>query len=180
MENLITLSFYSLCGYISMMWLWFWFWFLTLSESNFSYCALLISIFIIFAHQISISVEFLFIPYVFLLSKFQKHLLLPVKCMRKQKKTFHLISIISENNVVGVLHWFFFSFFGLSPNDVTNIMGVVQFNFERVSGWSSNVTHSLLWFEITFEFVFLYSSTCIFSDYFMNWISIVLNENLHV
>ena len=96
------------------------------------------------------------------------------------KKTFHLISIISENNVVGVLHWFFFSFFGLSPNDVTNIMGVVQFNFERVSGWSSNVTHSLKWVGIIFEFVFLFSSTCIFSDYFLNIHFIVLNENLHV
>ena len=30
------------------------------------------------------------------------------------KKTFHLISIISENNVVGVLHWFFF-FFRIIP-----------------------------------------------------------------
>ena len=62
----------------------------------------------------------------------------------------------------------FFSFFGLSPNDVTNIMGVVQFNFERVSGWSSNVTHSLKWVGIIFEFVFLFSFTCIFSDYFFN------------
>ena len=62
----------------------------------------------------------------------------------------------------------FFSFFGLSPNDVTNIMGVVQFNFERVSGWSSNVTHSLKWIGIISEFVFLFSSTCIFSDYFFN------------
>ena len=97
--------------------------------------------------------------------------------MRKQKKTFHLISIISENNVVGVLHWFFFSFFGLSPNDVTNIMGVVQFNFERVSGWSSNVTHSLKWVGIIFEFVFLFSSTCIFLDYFLNMHSILLHSN---
>ena len=71
----------------------------------------------------------------------------------------------------------FFSFFGLSPNDVTNIMGVVQFNFERVSGWSSNVTHSLKWVGIIFEFVFLFSSTCIFSDYFFNIHSIVINEN---
>ena len=69
----------------------------------------------------------------------------------------------------------FFSFFGLSPNDVTNIMGVVQFNFERVSGWSSNVTHSLKWVGIIFEFVFLFSSTCIFSDYFLNIHSIVLH-----
>ena len=71
----------------------------------------------------------------------------------------------------------FFSFFGLSPNDVTNIMGVVQFNFERVSGWSSNVTHSLKWVGIIFEFVFLFSFTCIFSDYFFNIHSIVINEN---
>ena len=74
----------------------------------------------------------------------------------------------------------FFSFFGLSPNDVTNIMGVVQFNFERVSGWSSNVTHSLKWVGIIFEFVFLFSSTCIFSDYFFNIHFIVLNKNLNV
>ena len=31
------------------------------------------------------------------------------------KKTFHLISIISENNVVGVLHWFFFLFSDYPP-----------------------------------------------------------------
>ena len=30
-------------------------------------------------------------------------------------------------------------------------MGVVQFNFERVSGWSSNVTHSLKWVGIIFN-----------------------------